>query len=105
MIAWLNRWGWFVLVSIGAVVGWVVFRRRPPATLVREELEAIREETHVARVAAERGRTEALAEVERRYAAEKSSLDAQERKEAEGLTEDPVALARYLVRVGARRRG
>lgn len=103
MIAWIRRWGVLVLVVAGAVVTWVLFRRRP-GELIAGELEAIREERDVARVEAERGRAEALAEVERRYADAKAGLEERERAEAAELAEDPVALARYLVRAGARRR-
>ena len=104
MIAWLRRWGVFVLVVGGAVVAWLVLRRKPPAAAIAAELEAIREETRVARVAAEQGRAEALAEVEKRYGEAKAQLEDRERQEAEKLGQDPVALARYLVRAGARRR-
>jgi hypothetical protein len=104
VIAWIKRWGVFVLVAVGAAIAWFVLRRKPPTEAIAEELDRIREETDVAKVQAERGRAEALAEVERRYGSAYAELEERERVEAAKLEQDPVALARYLVRVGAKRR-
>lgn len=106
MIAWFRRWGWFVLVIAGAVIGWLISRKRAsPYPEIINELDVIRVDREITKLAAERGRAEALREIERRYGEEKAKLEEKERREAETLTEDPVALARFLVRAGARRRG
>lgn len=56
----------------------------------------------VAQTLAREGAAVARAEVVARYSQQMESLNARQKVQADQLSQDPVALARYLVRMGAR---
>lgn len=68
---------------------------------LRGKLDEERAGLEVARTLAKDGAEAARMEVLARYSDKMEVLDAQQKAQAEKLAQDPVALARYLVRVGA----
>lgn len=98
--------GLLVVVALVAVGVWVLRRAFPGgASRVLDRLQGKLEEERagleVARTAARDGAEAARIEVLARYGDQMEVLDAQQKAQAEKLAKDPVALARYLVRVGA----
>jgi hypothetical protein len=112
VLSFIRRYGWFILFAIAVVltaIVAIVLRKKPTdgltaATAIKTELAGIRAEGELERRLAAKGAEAATAEVERAYEAEKNAMAELERKEAEELKADPVKLAGYLARAGARRR-
>lgn len=108
-LLWLkDRWYIPAFVLFVAVVALIaIFTRRKdgpqPGTIIKEvskELEVIEAGAEVRRVKAELGAEKAKQLVEERYRAERARLDAEKERQAHELEEDPVALARFLVKAG-----
>jgi len=95
---------WYIPVFIIAVVlGWVVFRKRgTPFAQTKVELKAIQAGAQAEEWKARFGAGLAQKQVEETYAAEKKALDEKQAAQAEALKDDPVALAKFLVRAGSR---
>jgi len=74
--------------------GWVIDR-------LQGKLEEERAGLEVAKTEARDGATAARVEALARYSDKMEVLNAQQKSQAEKLAKDPVALARYLVRVGS----
>lgn len=98
--------GLLVVVALVAVGVWLlrkVFPRGAGRALDRlqAKLDEERAGLEVAKTAARDGAEAARIEVLARYGDQMEVLDVQQKAQAEKLAKDPVALARYLVRVGA----
>lgn len=94
----LKDWGWLLLVLLGAALALVLFRGRRVVD-VSGEMEAIARGAATRDKVLREGAAAALAEVERDYAETLETLNDDQRKKADCLRRDPVALSRYLVRV------
>ena len=102
---------WFVPLAIAgvallAILAIVTRRKDGPqvGTIIEsagKELEVIEAGAEVRRTKAELGHEQAKQLVEQKYAVQKAQLDADQAKEAKALEDDPIALAKYLVRAGA----
>jgi hypothetical protein len=112
VLSFLKRYTWLVLFAIAVVLATIiaVLSRRKPTdgltrgAVIKAELAGIRAEGELERRLAAKGAEAAKAEVERAYESEKHAMAESERKEAEELKADPVKLAGFLARAGARRR-
>ena len=91
-----------VTAIIAIVVGFAlaVLWRRNPIKQIANEFRAIDEAAATARRVAEIGADEARASVEIRYADTLKKLDRQHLAHARWLRGDPVALSRWLARIG-----
>jgi len=101
VLCWLKDHWYLPLLAGVAILGYLTFRGRVrPWESVERELDVIRA-GQKAREAQERLGAERAAEAVRiEHQDALTRLDADQRKEAEALAQDPVALSRYLVRVG-----
>lgn len=109
---WVMRWlgdRWLVLLAvIVALTGalyWVVTRRTGQGNFfsrVQTELDALRVRQWMRGLEAEAGAEQARAYVHNRYREDLERLTETQKKEAEGLINDPARLAQFLVRAGAR---
>lgn len=94
-----------VLVCAVGVLGFLRVFRIPWVGPLLDQLRArVAEEQaglDIAKTAAQGGAEAARAEVLARYGDKMEALNAQQKAHVEKLSQDPVALARYLVRVGS----
>jgi len=96
---------WYIPVLIlGLVLAWIVFRgkRWPIVDTIMHEFAAIRAGAKARDDEARLGHEKAKANVKSERAAEIGKLNEDQRKKAKELEDDPVALARFLVRAGSR---
>lgn len=96
-----TKWGWILLVAVGALLAWV-FLRRNPLEVVVAELKTVDAGEKARLLAAELGHAKAVAEIEREHAGTIAKLDDKGRARAEELRGDPVALARALSRLSGK---
>lgn len=99
MIAFVKKWGWLILLGLGSVLTWI-FTHKSPVKVVQNEYRATQAEGEVQKLLEERGRDAAIAEVQKKYEAQKASLSHDEQEQAAILKSDPVALARWLANAG-----
>lgn len=105
LLQWLHDKAWIALVGIGGAIGGILawLAGRQGTRIVAQAQQAAYYAAHQAAVEKaliEKGRDAALVEVGLRYKNEVNALDESQRKQADALTSDPVALARFLVSVG-----
>ena len=107
-ITWLLAHWYIPLAIVAAIVGALLWRKRPGVPLpvivaekVRQELRIIDATTEVKKIKAELGAEQARQHVEDKYREAKSKLDFRQAEQAEMLADDPVALAKFLIRAGA----
>ena len=96
---------WYVpLIFLAAVAGFLVARKRraSPMQATKLELEAIRAGADARRVQSELGAERARRHVESAHREALLRLDHEQAKQAMELRNDPVALAKFLVRAGRR---
>lgn len=100
---WIRRWGWFLLVSLGAIAGAaaaLLLRQPPPTEKLEKEFRAIEAAKKTAELEVEKGHELAVAKLEMEHADTIDELDEKQRAKAEKLKKDPEALARWLVKLG-----
>ena len=97
---WLAR-NWHIpLLTLVAVAGWVIgSRRRTPAEVVTDELDAIDQALQVERLAVDKGARLANEIVDHDYRRTIGRLDAAQRRRADDLRRDPGKRLRYLRRL------
>lgn len=103
----VRRYAGFLAFALGVVFAYVFLRRPRPApirTLIETELSGIRAESDAEKKVAKLGIEGARRAVEEDYAHVKRQLDQTELRSVAILEHDPVALARFLARVGRKRR-
>jgi len=106
---WL-RANWYIpLTVLGAIAGVVVgteFQRRGSAKdaskRVRRELDAIDASSQIAEVVAEKGAERALEVIDAAHKKDMELLSEKNKAKVETLRGDPIALSKFLVRVGSR---
>lgn len=99
----MKRWVLGIAAFLGALLLWIVFRRRiNPLDRARLEMDAIEAENRAKKAEAELGRERALLTLREEHREQLQRLSAAEKQQAEELSDDPKALARYLVMVGSR---
>lgn len=99
---WLKDYWYIPFFILAVVLGWVIFRKRStPIEQIQAELEAIRAGRKIREMEERDGAVKARIEVLARYAQEKKQMTEAQQAEAERLKDDPVALAKFLVRAGA----
>ena len=98
----LDHW-WLPVLFLGALVGFLAFRKGRPGTDpfqgVKDELATIQAGTEARNMALQLGTEQATAHVKDKYQAKLSALEAEQKVQVKDLEEDPVALARYLERL------
>jgi hypothetical protein len=106
VLRWLADHWYLALVFLGALAGFLMARKRDqsPIQTTRAELEAIRAGAEAREKQAEIGAEQARRHVESKYREELLRLDQAQADEARELRDDPVALAKFLVRAGHRSR-
>ena len=95
---------WYYPVTVVVIFLWWVFNRKKmpnPLKAVRTELRVIAAGAEADILRAEIGAQAARSEVEIKYSAEIDRLTRDQMIEAAKLYQDPVALAKYLVRAGS----
>ena len=103
VLIWLWNYWYVPLILAGAVLGWVILRRKTvPWDDVRNELDAIKAGARAQEAAARLGAAAAVDQVKAEHAAAIARLDADQGAQAERLKDDPVALSKFLVRAGRR---
>lgn len=91
---------WYIPVFIIAVIlGWVIFRKRgTPIKQTQTELEAIKAAEEAREWKARLGAEMAKKQVEAKYREEVAALNEKQAAQAKELEDDPVKLAKFLVR-------
>lgn len=97
---------WYIpLFVAGLLAGWLLTRRSASnwsaLKQLATELEAIKAGAEVREVKASAGAQAARAHVEERYKEALAQLDERQREEAKVYEQDPIELARFLVRVAS----
>jgi len=104
VLHWIADYWYIPLLTIGALavlILWIIHRRGdPPVDLLNVELQAIKAGRDAREAKVELGAERAVAKVEADHKDAVGKLDADQRAQAEELRDDPVALARFLVRAG-----
>lgn len=106
IIRWLLNYWYVPLLFVIAVIGAIVLRRKPgvPVTTaiaerVSGEMRVIDAGAEVRRIQAEMGAEQARQYVLNKYEIVKLKLSAEQKEQATKLESDPIALAKFLVRV------
>jgi hypothetical protein len=103
VVRWLLAHWYVPLIFLAAVAGFLVSRKRgSPLQTTKVELEAIRAGADARRVEAELGAEQARRHVEKAHMEALMRLDEEQAKQAAELRDDPIALAKFLVRAGHR---
>lgn len=91
---------WYVPFFIIAVIlGWAIFRKKgTPIAQTQAELEAIKAAEQAREWQARLGAEMAKKQVEAKYREELAALNEKQTAQAKELEDDPVALAKFLVR-------
>jgi hypothetical protein len=99
------RWVSLAFLFVGALLAWLVLRRRanPVQKILDTELRALEAERTVKDMEAREGADRAKAHVQAIYDRTKAELTEAQAHEAKTLLDDPKALANYLVRAGSAR--
>jgi hypothetical protein len=101
-LLWIKDYWWIPAFILAIVLGWVVFRKRGnPFVQTRRELDAIDAGRRARELEARLGAEKAREMVEKEHAVALKSLDAEKAAKAKELRNDPVALAKFLVRAGS----
>jgi len=96
----LDRW-YVPVFLLGAVLAWAMSRGkdRAPALALTKELDAIRAGASTRKLVAELGAANARMAIEQAYSVDLRCLEDAQKVRAAELSHDPVALAKFLVRV------
>lgn len=91
---------WYIPVFVIAVIlGWVIFRKRgTPIKQTVAELDAIKASEQAREWKERLGAEMAKKQVEEKYRQEKAALSEKQAAQAKELEDDPMALAKFLVR-------
>lgn len=93
----------FFIAAIGGLVLSYILFKRPDTSILEKtnlEIKAIQAGAEARQIKAELGAEQAKAVVAGKYMQEMAALDTKQKAQAVELENDPVALAKYLVRVG-----
>lgn len=97
---WLKYWYVPVILVLGVLL-WIVSRGRVnPMEHTETELEAIKAGAEVKRIQTKLGAEQARQHVEDKYRKQLEALNEKQKAQAEELRNDPVKLAKFLVRAG-----
>lgn len=102
---WLKDYWYIPLLIVGSILLWVIFRKKrvTPIQQTLTELQAIKAGRAAATAQELAGAELAKRYVEQEYATEIKHLDEKQAEQAKELRDDPVKLARFLVRVSTSR--
>lgn len=102
VLYWLKDYWYVPLLLLGAFLLWVCFKsRRNPLVRIQNEIDAIRAGAYARETQQRYGLEEAKERIREKFRAELAKLDEKQTTQAKELEDDPVALARFLVRVVA----
>jgi len=103
---WLVDHWLLVVFFLSAILLWIVTRGRdfPLLDALAAQFEAIRAGARARDMEARLGHERAVTAAHEEHRGAYDALDDEQRKKAEELKDDPVALSRFLVRAGAHRR-
>jgi len=103
VLYWLKDYWYLPLIAGVAIIGYLAFRGRGGRWWdVKHELEVIEAGRQAREAKACLGAAQAAEQVREQHAEALALLDVDQAKEAERLKADPVALSRFLVRVGGK---
>jgi hypothetical protein len=101
VVRWLLAHWYVPFVFLAALAGFLIsWKRGTPLQATKRELEAIRAGADARRVEAALGAERARRHVEKAHVEALMLLDESQAQQAEGLRDDPAALAKFLVRAG-----
>jgi hypothetical protein len=100
MMSWLRDYWYIPLIIIGLVLLWIVTgtRKGNPVANVQKELDAIEAGRLAREEKATLGSHTATVRVKKKYQNKLEKLDEKDKRKAETLETDPVALAKFLER-------
>jgi hypothetical protein len=103
-LRWLKKYWYVPLFVLAVFLGFMLSRksraRGTPLVQTLRELDAIKAGAEVEKVKAQLGAEQAKAHVEDKYREEIDALDEKQKERLEKMEEDPMAMARFLVRAG-----
>ena len=97
-LIWLWDYWYIPLIVALSVAIWIVLRRGTPIDALNDELDVIKAGADARKLVAAQGAGEALNAVSTQHRDALDKLDDDQQIQAERLKDDPVALARFLVR-------
>lgn len=105
-LRWLADYWYVPLLAVGTAVAWVLWNqfsgepKLPPLDTIEKEVESIKIKRKVREKQLTKGAEEAKRYVRARHAETLRRLDAEQDAKVKELEHDPVALSRYLDKLG-----
>jgi len=100
VLYWLKDYWYIPLFILGIFLLWVFFKeRKNPLARIQNEIDAIEAGAYAREMKKRYGLEKAKKKVREKFRTEIVLLDEKQMKQAKELENDPVALARFLVRV------
>lgn len=94
---------WYIPLFVGGVLLlWILTggKKAPPASTIKRELDAIRAGAEAREMQLIMGKEAAAKRLQKEHADAVTALNAKQAQRAKELENDPVALSRFLIRVG-----